>query len=443
MDGDVGTSAPWKGCTPHPRQHSTSGDGGPRRSSVHFSDCVGGLGSGGQHYPLLSSRVLQACSSPNLLQMQMDPNLGRGRPKRQSSTLASRAQLLMQQVRLPPRSYIQASSSHRQSRKSEGDKAASVSAPSAPEGLVRPRTRSSPGELCAPGDSAQPCTLLHKVDPTSLSAPSGTRLQSLKGSLSSLADGDHPSCTVPYKAVSLSHVADTLTPLPQSDTQPQPILKPHSTAVEGTEEHCCEGLPAMRSSATLPQKTAPTNTTALNVTEEHPQEGLPAGTTQPLPSPFRHTDASHVLHLVSEPSKNLLSEPPNDLLSEPLNALGKKQGAHLSRVLFAGTCSQAAQDFGPGNLGSQQPQSQRSSTAGLLKSKHSSSQDAERSLQSTRPSSASRQSSIGSKWDTLSHKSSYASISDEGCHGLADSFSKDCHFQAWASQSTHQEWLTK
>eukprot|EP00983_Pelagomonas_calceolata_P090735 1157457-Pelagomonas_calceolata.AAC.5 len=37
---------------------------------------------------------------------------------------------------------------------------------------------------------------------------------------------------------------------------------------------------------------------------------------------------------------------------------------------------------------------------------------------------ASRQSSIGSKWDTLSHKSSYASISDEGCHGLADSFSK-------------------
>eukprot|EP00983_Pelagomonas_calceolata_P090737 1157457-Pelagomonas_calceolata.AAC.7 len=80
----------------------------------------------------------------------------------------------------------------------------------------------------------------------------------------------------PLQAVSLSHVADTLTPLPQSDTQPQPILKPHSTAVEGTEEHCCEGLPAMRSSATLPQKTAPTNTTALNVTEEHPQEGLPA-----------------------------------------------------------------------------------------------------------------------------------------------------------------------
>eukprot|EP00967_Tisochrysis_lutea_P105881 scaffold161804_cov19-Tisochrysis_lutea.AAC.3 len=56
---------------------------------------------------------------------------------------------------------------------------------------------------------------------------------------------------------------------------------------------------------------------------------------------------------------------------------------HLCTTPFV----QAAQDFGPGNLGSQQPQSQRSSTAGLLKSKHSSSQDAERSLQSTRPSS--------------------------------------------------------
>ncbi|KAF5839288.1 hypothetical protein DUNSADRAFT_1161 [Dunaliella salina] len=130
-------------------QMDTSGGGGRRRrASVTFADCAEGSllheGTGIKHSPT------QVRSSTT----------------RQSPTLASRAQLLMQQVRLPPRGYHNKEffepCNHIPSRRSEGGQVAFVHAASSPNS-VRPRTQSSPGEMSLSEDSAQPCRLLPKA----------------------------------------------------------------------------------------------------------------------------------------------------------------------------------------------------------------------------------------------------------------------------------------